>query len=224
MPRLRRGVELGSHELDWLVGALTVEQRYALIDSGWNDDLGAAVDFVCRRSADARLALEARLERTPAGWEDGWWRFCAVRFWDAALPLLEANRPEPPLEAATESATPAAGDDPAEESGETGQPGSRPRPRLPNSVKSFPHGTLEKAVKAFAGDATRGATARAAKMPQADARRVRLMFREELLRLNPAGKLIVDDRVALQGSRYVLRYLDDTGTRWLDPIRELQGR
>jgi hypothetical protein len=45
-----------------------------------------------------------------------------------------------------------------------------------------------------------------------------------LLRLNEQGKLVVDERVARKGSRYVLRYVDETGTRWLDPNVELKGR
>ena len=43
------------------------------------------------------------------------------------------------------------------------------------------------------------------------------MLGAKLLRLNDEGKLVVGDRVARIGSRYVLRYLDEDGTRWLDP-------
>ena len=50
------------------------------------------------------------------------------------------------------------------------------------------------------------------------------MLGARLLRLNASGKLVVDGRVARKGSRYVLRYLDEPGTRWLDPNVELRGR
>jgi hypothetical protein len=100
-------------------------------------------------------------------------------------------------------------------------------PPLPNvkQINSFAHATLEKAVKAFEDDKTRGDVGRDAKLPPTDVRRVRLMrYQLGLLHLNSTGKLVVDDRVARKGSTYVLRYLDESGTRWLDPIAELRGR
>jgi hypothetical protein len=100
-------------------------------------------------------------------------------------------------------------------------------PPLPNDKQlgSFTHGTLQKAVKLFGEDeTTRGDVVRATSLPPPDARRVRLMRRSNLFRLNAAGKLVVDERVARRGSSYVLRYLDESGTRWLDPNRELKGR
>jgi hypothetical protein len=102
-----------------------------------------------------------------------------------------------------------------------------PRPPLPNEsqINSFTYAKLQKAARAYRLDeATRGTVARNAKLPPTDARRVRLMYGADLLRLNSDEKLVVDDRVARKGSRYVLRYLDGSGTRWLDPIRELHGR
>jgi hypothetical protein len=97
-------------------------------------------------------------------------------------------------------------------------------PPLPSGVNSFPHGKIEKAVRAIARGETGGDVAREAGLPPADQRRVRVMHRTGLLPLNAAGKLVVDDRVARKGSKYVLRYLDEGGTRWLDPLRDLQGR
>jgi hypothetical protein len=101
-----------------------------------------------------------------------------------------------------------------------------PLPPLPNpkQIASYTYATLQKAVKAVAGDETGGDVASGARLPPPDARRVRLMFGADLLRLNTAGKLAVDDRVARKGSRYVLRYLDESGTRWLDPDVELRRR
>jgi hypothetical protein len=100
------------------------------------------------------------------------------------------------------------------------------RPSLPTGIADYAPGTLERAVKGFARDQTRGDVSRGGrKLPPPDARRVRLMFRVlGLLRLNEQGKLVVDERVARKGSRYVLRYVDETGTRWLDPNVELKGR
>jgi hypothetical protein len=100
-------------------------------------------------------------------------------------------------------------------------------PPLPNDKQlgSFTHATLQKAVKLFSEDGTtRGDVVRATKLPPRDARRVRLMRRSNLLRLNAAGKLVVDERVARKSSEYVLRYLDESGTRWLDPNSEFKGR
>jgi hypothetical protein len=103
-------------------------------------------------------------------------------------------------------------------------PAARARPPLPSGINAFAHGRIEKAVRAIGRRETGGDVARKAKLPPADQRRVRLMHGLGMLPLNAAGKLVVDSRVARKGSRYVLRYLDEGGTRWLDPIRELQGR
>jgi hypothetical protein len=99
------------------------------------------------------------------------------------------------------------------------------RPPLPNETQlnSYNHASLEKAVKSFHHDHTRGDVERGAKLPPQDARRVRLMFGINLFRLNADEKLVVDPRVARKGSKYVLRYLDESGTRWLDPNVELRG-
>lgn len=103
---------------------------------------------------------------------------------------------------------------------------ARSLPPLPNKsqLKSFTHASLEKAVKSFDADGTRGDVVRDAKLSPHDARRVRLMRGVHLLRLNADRKLVVSERVARKGSRYVLRYLDESGTRWLDPNVELRGR
>jgi hypothetical protein len=93
-------------------------------------------------------------------------------------------------------------------------------PPLPNGINDFAHGTIEKAVKAVRRGDTDGDVSRAAKLPPADTARVRLMDRAKLLPLNAAGKLVPDERVARNGSRLVLRYLDESGTRWLDPKRK----
>jgi len=100
------------------------------------------------------------------------------------------------------------------------------RPPLPNptQLSSYTRGTLLKAVRDFANQKTRGDVVRGAKLPPADARRVRLMTSVGLLGLNAEQKLVVDDRVARTGSRVVLRFLDESGTRWLDPNVELRGR
>lgn len=100
------------------------------------------------------------------------------------------------------------------------------RPPLPNEsqLNSYSHGTLEKAVRDWGRGRTRGDVERRAKLPPQDARRVRLMIGVDLLRLNADRKLVVGERVARKGSRYVLRYLDETGSRWLDPNVELRGR
>ena len=100
------------------------------------------------------------------------------------------------------------------------------RPRLPNEsqLNSYTHASLEKAVKSFDRDRTRGDVERGARLPPQDARRIRLMHAERLLRLNAGGKLVVDQRVARRGAKYVLRYLQAGGSRWLDPNVELRGR
>jgi hypothetical protein len=107
-----------------------------------------------------------------------------------------------------------------------GLPSLGMRPRLPNEkqLKSYSHASLEKAVKIFSSDGTRGDVERAAKLPPHDARRVRLMLGVDLFRLNADVRLVVDERVARKGSRYALRYLDENGSRWLDPKVELRGR
>jgi len=95
MPRLRRGVELSEHELALLARELTIDERYALIDAGWDDDLAAAVDFAVRHSAEAREAWEARrearLEWVPRGAEGGHEQFLVLQFWDRAVPVLAEN-------------------------------------------------------------------------------------------------------------------------------------
>jgi hypothetical protein len=91
--RLRRGVEIGEYELAWLARALTVDQRDALIDAGW-DDVAAMFDFAMRRLPELRELWETRLARAPRGLEDGWQRTVALMFWDRAVPLLVANRPQ----------------------------------------------------------------------------------------------------------------------------------
>lgn len=100
------------------------------------------------------------------------------------------------------------------------------RPPLPNETQlnSFTYGSLQKAVKSFARGATGGDVQRGARLPPQDARRVRLMIEADLLRLTAAGKLVVDPRVAQKGPRYVLRYVDETGSRWLDPDKTLRNR
>jgi hypothetical protein len=102
-----------------------------------------------------------------------------------------------------------------------------PRPPLPNpsQLNSFTHATLQNAVKGFNRDQTDGdvQAESGGKLSPQDARRVRLMFRARLLRLNDARKLVVDERVGRRGSKYALRYLDESGSRWLDPIDELSG-
>jgi hypothetical protein len=98
------------------------------------------------------------------------------------------------------------------------------RPPVPSTAAEYTYGTLQKGVKAFNADATPGDVARSASLARPDARRVRLLQEQGLLRLNDAGKLVVDTRVARRGRQYVLRYLSDDGTRWLDPNRELPGR
>jgi hypothetical protein len=103
-------------------------------------------------------------------------------------------------------------------------PRARPPLRNENQLRTYSHASLEKAVKSFKRDHTRGDVERGAKLPPHDARRVRLMLGEDLFRLNANGKLIVGDRVARKGPKYVLRYLDESGTRWLDPNVELRGR
>lgn len=107
-----------------------------------------------------------------------------------------------------------------------GTPLPQARPSLPNETQlnSYSHASLQKAVKSFKGDGTRGDVERGAKLPTQDARRVRLMLGVDLFRLNRDKKLLVDERVARKGSRFVLRYLDEGGTRWLDPNVELRGR
>jgi hypothetical protein len=107
-----------------------------------------------------------------------------------------------------------------------GVPVSEARPSLPGEkqLNTYSYASLEKAVKDFGRDRTRGDVVRGAKLPPQDARRVRLMFDVGLFRLNALGRLVVGERVARKGSRYVLRYLDESGTRWLDPNVELRGR
>jgi hypothetical protein len=94
---IRRGVEVSDHELAELIRALTIEQRYALIDAGWGDDVAAAVDFAVRHSADVRQAWEALRAPFPRGHEgEARWRFVLFAFWDRAVPMLVANPREHP--------------------------------------------------------------------------------------------------------------------------------
>lgn len=103
----------------------------------------------------------------------------------------------------------------------------RERPPLPNEtqINSFTYGSLQQAVKAFARGDTAGDVHRRAKLPRQDAARVRVLFKTlGLLRLNATGKLDVDDRVARKGTRYVLRYLDESDSSWLDPYDLVRTR
>jgi hypothetical protein len=95
-------------------------------------------------------------------------------------------------------------------------------PRLPggSTLGKYAHARLQRAVKSFDKGATVGGVSQNLGLPRDDARRVRLMFDNGLLRLC-GGKLLVDKRVAHPGPRYALRYLSDDRTRWLDPNREL---
>jgi hypothetical protein len=86
-------------------------------------------------------------------------------------------------------------------------------------VNTYTFGTIEKAVRLFGDRATRNEVASAAKFDPHDATRVRLMREAGLLRLNDRGKLVLDARVARVGRRLALRYLDERGERWLDPIK-----
>jgi hypothetical protein len=101
-----------------------------------------------------------------------------------------------------------------------------PRPPIPNEsqIGKYAHASLQKAVKGFDAGDTKADVARAARLPPEDARRVRLMLGARLLSLNDKRKLFVDGRVAQLGSRYALRYIDESGTRWLDPLKELKDR
>lgn len=102
------------------------------------------------------------------------------------------------------------------------------RPPLPNptQLRSYTHGTIEKAVKQLAKDGTLGDVIRGSgrvKMSPPDARRVRALWLGALFRFNADGKLLVDGRVARDpkdAKRYVLRYLDAVSTAWLDPKTE----
>lgn len=96
-------------------------------------------------------------------------------------------------------------------------------PAVPSEAAAYTHGTLQKAVRAFDDDQTPGDVARGAKLPLPDARRVRLLREHRLFRLNDVGKLVASPRIARKGKKYVLRYLSDDGSRWLDPLRELRG-
>lgn len=208
-------MELSERELAWLAGVLTYEQKEALIDSGWAD-LEAAVSFAVSGSPAVREAWEARLEEPPLD-PRVWRQFLAWRFWDLAVPVLVANPVKPDV---------AAEDGPAQPPGPS--PTAPTRPPLPNEtlLLTFAYGTVQKAVKSFIQrEATAGDVARGAKMPMKDARRVRLMIEPAgLLSLNPSGKLVVDERVARKGMRYALRFLNDAGDRWLDPLVALRGR
>jgi hypothetical protein len=95
-------------------------------------------------------------------------------------------------------------------------------PRLPggSTLARYPHAKLQSAVKQFKRGTTAGDVSRTSGLPRDDARRVRLMFDNGLFQLS-GGKLLVNKRVAHPGSRYALRYLNEDGTRWLDPNREL---
>jgi hypothetical protein len=106
----------------------------------------------------------------------------------------------------------------------SGEP--RVRPRTPPPLKGssqmglYAHGKIQRAVNRFAKDASTNSVAKNLHIPEADARRIKLMFRHNLFRLED-GKLVVDDRVAHPESKYALRYLDDAGSRWLDPLKTL---
>jgi hypothetical protein len=100
------------------------------------------------------------------------------------------------------------------------------KPPLSNEkqLKTYTYGSLQKAVNGFVRDDVNADVARAARLSAPDVRRARLMWKVSLLRLNAAGKLVVDERVARKGSQYALRYLSDDGARWLDPNEEFKGR
>jgi hypothetical protein len=109
VPRLRGGVKLSEYELALLARALTTEQRYSLIDAGW-DDVAAMFDFAMRRLPELRELWDGRLARVPRGAEDAWLLTMAREFWDQAVPLLLANRPPRDAAAAVERAATSGGD------------------------------------------------------------------------------------------------------------------
>jgi len=92
-------------------------------------------------------------------------------------------------------------------------------PLLPQRAASFTFGTVEKAVRGFEGGRTRNEVATDARLRSPhNATRIRRLCDGGLLRLNDEGKLVVSPRVARTGQRIVLRYLDERGERWLDPL------
>jgi hypothetical protein len=95
---------------------------------------------------------------------------------------------------------------------------SKPRPALPRGLKWFAHGKLQEAVRQFDSGKTRNDVAK--KVGSKDATRVRNLIDGGLLPLSKERKLIVSPRVARQGGRFALRYLDESGEHWLDPHDE----
>lgn len=123
MPRLRRGVDLTDHDLVELERALTVEQRYALIDNGWSD-LAAAAEFAFRHSPKLVETWQARLDREP-----GWYKAALLMFWDRAVPLLVENPREPDVPAKVDDEGPRPATRPS--GGGSGNRGGAPRKEHP---------------------------------------------------------------------------------------------
>jgi hypothetical protein len=90
-------------------------------------------------------------------------------------------------------------------------------PPLPLGLNWFAHGKIQQAVKLFAAGSTRNDVATSAKLQPKDATRVRNLAAGGLLPLNEQRKLVPDPRVARAKGQIALRYLDESGQRWLDP-------
>jgi hypothetical protein len=97
---------------------------------------------------------------------------------------------------------------------------AKPQLPLPHGLKWFTHGQIQQAVKLFAVGMTRNDVAKATGAGSKNATRVRNLIDGGLLPLNEERKLIVSPRVARQGGRLALRYLDERGERWLDPHKD----
>jgi hypothetical protein len=96
-------------------------------------------------------------------------------------------------------------------------------PPLPNlsQLNKYTHASLQRAVRAVGG--TRGKIERKAQLSGKEARRVKLMTEAGFLWLE-GRTLVVHPRVAQFGTKYVLRYLSDDRSGWLDPIEALGRR
>jgi hypothetical protein len=94
-----------------------------------------------------------------------------------------------------------------------------PRPRLPLDANRYTLASLQKAVRRFAEQATVRDVARETVFTKQDASRVRRLWQRGYLTLNGKGVLMIDDRVARDRRRYVLRVWDEPATAWRDPSR-----
>jgi hypothetical protein len=179
-----------------VVGAdgLTSEQRMELLR-----EYGSLV--VARDEAIRRSPKIAQIWQVRSNWHDAreFWEY----FWKEALPVLGINV------------------GPSRQAAEV-EPVELPERRapLPAGLGWFAWSKIQKAARAYAAGMGRNEVAKHVELPREDASRVRKMLAHELLRLNEAGKLVSDPRVASRGGRELaLRYWGDEG--WLDPAKSL---